>query len=292
MQSNQAVEWSDEQWRRVQQTVLDEAHKARVAARFLPVFGPLPADAETVPAQSLSTEAGDLLSGPAELRLAVNDHAVIHLTTLSVNVALTTAQANQPDLGSALTMFRRAANIIARVEDAIVFLGQPGRGEGPSLPLPKVYRVGGGAQSRGLLESAAKLKRSAAKGAKEAGKSLVPEVAAGIAELESRGHVGPYALALGNEAFTAAETPDANSFVLPSDRIRPMLDGPLLRAGMLPANAALLVSLAGDPVELVVAADIAVRFVQVSVEPRYIYRVSERIALRVREESALLTFTV
>jgi hypothetical protein len=36
------VPWTHEQWARVNQVVQEEASRARVAASFLPLFGPLP----------------------------------------------------------------------------------------------------------------------------------------------------------------------------------------------------------------------------------------------------------
>ena len=42
------VPWTDEQWALVMQTVQKEASRARVAATFLPLFGPLPPDTDFV----------------------------------------------------------------------------------------------------------------------------------------------------------------------------------------------------------------------------------------------------
>jgi len=77
--------------------------------------------------------------------------------------------------------------------------------------------------------------------------------------------------------------------VLPSDRIRPLIEGPLVRTGTLPPRDGVLVSLAGKPVEIVVAGEIAAKFLQVSAEPRWIFRVSERFVLRVKERDAIET---
>ena len=42
MQSNPQVPWTEEQWARVNQAIQEEAQRARVAAKFLPLYGPLP----------------------------------------------------------------------------------------------------------------------------------------------------------------------------------------------------------------------------------------------------------
>ena len=75
--------------------------------------------------------------------------------------------------------------------------------------------------------------------------------------------------------------------MLPSDRITPFLNGPLLRSSTVPAAAGVVVALAGDPIDLVVATDITVKFLQLNLEPRYVFRVYERVALRVKQRRAV-----
>ena len=47
------VPWTEEQWALVTQTVQKEASRARVAATFLPLYGPLPPDTDFVRADKL-----------------------------------------------------------------------------------------------------------------------------------------------------------------------------------------------------------------------------------------------
>ena len=62
----------------------------------------------------------DILAG-APLR--IEDRDTIRLATLQVNVPVRSAQMADPELTSVLALFRRAANVIARLEDAVVFRG-------------------------------------------------------------------------------------------------------------------------------------------------------------------------
>src|ERR1700729_3609502 len=57
MPNDPQVPWTDEQWARVNQVIQEEARRARVAATFLPLYGPLPADADFVRAQDISYAA-------------------------------------------------------------------------------------------------------------------------------------------------------------------------------------------------------------------------------------------
>ncbi len=73
---------------------------------------------------------------------------------------------------------------------------------------------------------------------------------------------------LGQQLFLVAQTPDPQSLVLPQDRIIPFLGGgPLLRSSTLDEAdgfTGVVVALGGAPIELVVASDISLQFLQVS----------------------------
>ncbi len=266
-------QWSDKQWNQVLQVVQDEANKARVYAQFLPVVGPLSPDTTTVPAQRMSIGDG---------RLSVDDYDVLPLITLAVNVELSTAQVAQPDLSTPLTIFRRAANMIARAEDYII-----SRGKTENSPGVHGVEVKSAASAQKGLVDIGKLQAGTLR-APKTGEESVSSLIDGIGVLQKNGYVGPYALVLGNALFAIAYNPNGGSLVLPSDRMKPILDGPLLRSSVLEPENLILLSLGGDPVEIVVASDISVRFLQVTREPRYIFRVSERFVLRVKDEGAVL----
>src|SRR4030095_8077791 len=123
--SNPQVPWNESQWNRIAQVVRDEARGARVAGNILPLVGPLEADASYVSEEDLiKPNAG---SGDEKVAgFSVDDTKTRKLSTLQVKVFLRSAQVADPELSSALTAFRRAANVLARLEDDIVFNGQPG----------------------------------------------------------------------------------------------------------------------------------------------------------------------
>ena len=87
--------------------------------------------------------------------MSVDDQKTIPLTTLQVRVFLRGAQMADPRLTSALEMFRRASNVLARLEDAIVFRGQQARIRDRLMMRSKVLRRSGPSEaekmSGGLL---------------------------------------------------------------------------------------------------------------------------------------------
>ena len=108
-----------------------------------------------------------------------------------------------------------------------------------------------------------------------------------VQKLETQGHFGPFAVVLGHTLFSDATRP-SRSLVLPSDRLAEFLDGRrILRSGMLPAEDGVVVALGGQPIELVLAHDVDVKFLQVTTEPRYVLRVFERFVLRIKELDAV-----
>jgi hypothetical protein len=114
-------------------------------------------------------------------------------------------------------------------------------------------------------------------------------VSQAISKLESDGHFGPFAVVLSESFFLTVQTPYPATPVLPQDRIIPFLGGgPLLRSSILPKDTGVVVALGGAPVELVVARDVSLQFVQMTEEPKYLFRVREKMALRVKQARAIV----
>jgi uncharacterized linocin/CFP29 family protein len=305
------VPWTDEQWARVNQVIQEEAKRARVAATFLPLYGPLDADADFVRRQEISyppvddglakfASARGAAAAPIVTeepqRLWIDDRDTMRLATLQVIVPVRNAQMADPELASALALFRRAANVIARLEDAVVFRGLTSSSAPPAglSGLPRIWQITGALQARGIwLEDRPDGSISVARTPEDGrGQRLVHAISNAIGELEGRGQFGPFAAVLGQQLFLVAQTPDPQSLVLPQDRIIPFLGGgPLLRSSTLDASdgfSGVIVALGGAPLELVVASDISLQFLQVSADPAFLFRVSEKIALRIREPDAIV----
>ena len=285
------VPWTDDQWTRVRKAVQDEAHRARVAATFLPLAGPLPPSTDFVRADVLSY--GDAVG--ARPRLSVDDINTLALATLQVKVYLRGAQMADPDLASALQMFRRAANVLARLEDAIVFNGQQAPSQGPPANtvagLHDIWEVRGGQYVAGLLDARTDQRTKVIlRDGRSLGSELVYSISDSIGRLEQQGHFGPFAVVLGQQLFSAVQDPNKDSLVLPQDRILPFLgSGPLLRSSTLPADCGVVVALGAAPVELVVATDVTLNFLQVTDDPWFVFRVYEKMVLRIKEPDAIVS---
>jgi hypothetical protein len=239
-----------------------------------------------VPALEMTSPEIEGYRGEAQERLEIDDGLTLRLTTIACNVHLKMQQVEDPELASARQMVGRAGDIIGRLEDVIVFNGQPDTDRAPenTRGLPPVYTVRGGHTNFGLLgrgdsERQVELANDSA--------DLVRAVVASIQDLESRGHYGPFALVLGRTLYEAANSPMNGLPLIPIDRIMPFLEGgPLRRSSVVPDDQGLVIALAGAPIDLVVASDVHVSFVQLTLEPRYVLRVSERFVLRMKQPGA------
>jgi uncharacterized linocin/CFP29 family protein len=290
--------WTHEHWNRIVTAVGDEAQKSRIAAQLLPLAGPTERSTLAVPEFTLGIAANPAAmaepSRAARARLIVDSNPTLYLTTIAVNVFLRTHEAADPNLDAALGMFRRAANYIARIEDALVFNGrQPDTAPDGLAGIPPVYSVTGEGRPLGLVSAQAAgasgnrvSQRLQARAGTLQGDDVITAIIEAIGELDGRGQLGPYACALSKDLFAKICTPNPN-LILPRDRILPFLQGPLMRATTLPEGSGVIVALSGSPVELIVGNDIGVRYLQTTLEPRCVFRVSERVALRIREENAI-----
>jgi uncharacterized linocin/CFP29 family protein len=283
MTSDSQVPWTDEQWARANQVIQEEASRARTAASFLPLIGPLPGNTDFVRAETI----------PATAPLTVQDRDTIQLATLQVIVSARGAQLADPEMVSVLAMFRRAANVIARLEDTVVFRGLIQSSSGVTPPdrfPPVIWGISGGQVSDGLLAPVGSLVSDVTPPVD--GQAMVSAISDAIGQLEGEGHFGPFAVVLDQLFFLTVQTPDAGTLVLPQDRIIPFLGGgPLLRSSTLPENSGVVVALGGRPVELVVGTDLCLQFLQLTVDPFFVFRVCEKLALRIKEANAIATLS-
>jgi uncharacterized linocin/CFP29 family protein len=296
------IDWTHEQWNQVKQTVADEVRKASIVGSFLPCFGPLDRSATVVRSQELR-EDNQRPSQP----IKVDDVKTLKLWTLAVHVELNQQQLAEENLTGALSAFRRAANLLARAEDAIAFNGlqypddvaDPTDRELGEKHVPAQCRVTGGETASGLFISGQPLPNisfpagttlGTIPGPSPYSENLVTAVSIAISALEGNGHLGPFACVLGNNAFVEAHKPLQNSMVLPRDRMEPLLGMQLLRSSTLEPNKGIVVALAGDPIDLVVSTAPTVQFLNVNNDAKYLFRVYEKFVLRIKEAGTVISF--
>ena len=270
LSQNSPAVWTDEQWSLANRLIQEEASRIRVAARILPRVGLLPPDSDG----------------------RINDTATKLLATLEVQIP---ASGEDPE-----STLRRAADVLARLEDAVVFRGlEPSTGaQGGFTPpggltgLPAMWQITAALAARGIWTSDPQLGPGIfipGDPPSDRSHGLVRAISDAIGRLEQNGQFGPFAAVLGQQLFRVAQTPDASSLVLPRDRIIPALEGgPLLRSPTLDDNTGVVIALGGAPLQLVVATDMTAQLLKTTSDPSSVFRVCETIALRIREPTAIV----
>ncbi|HEY2594103.1 MAG TPA: hypothetical protein VGK33_09405, partial [Chloroflexota bacterium] len=108
---NAQVGWTEAQWNRVREEVLQAWQRVRVAGSFLPIYGPLPPSTQVVPSEVLEVDG------------SVDDEATTSLLEIALPVILSRQQIQEEDLSSALLQFRRRATQLGQLEDWYIFNG-------------------------------------------------------------------------------------------------------------------------------------------------------------------------
>ena len=275
------LNWGDDQWHKVNEAVTEAFNKASVAAAFLPMYGPLEGSAEIVRNDRLQK---DDTSTPPIVRID-RDHNFVNrtLVNLTVPVELSSEQIADETLSNALLAFRRAANILALEQDRVVFAGYK-RG---FLTENSRFVVNGVEPQEGLADLLARTEFEPVGFVQkddELGKLVVSAVVKAMTKLEDNSNPAPFACVLGNTFYEAVHDPSA-SLVLPADRVTPLLKGgPLLRSGRIDAGAGIVVSLAGNAIDIVVGTSPTVQFLQRQENAKFLFRVYLRFALRFRDK--------
>jgi uncharacterized linocin/CFP29 family protein len=108
---NAQVGWTEAQWNRVREEILQAWQRVRVAGSFLPIYGPLPPSTQVVPSEVLKPDG------------SVDDRATTALVEIALPVKLSRQQIWEEDLSSALLQFRRRATQLGQLEDWFIFNG-------------------------------------------------------------------------------------------------------------------------------------------------------------------------
>jgi uncharacterized linocin/CFP29 family protein len=271
MLGREAIEWGSDVWSRIDQSVHDEVTRSGVAARLIPVRGGV-GDGATVPAERIDRDT-----------MTIDERSVLPMLELSVDFALTQQQvADEPRLGTAATLAVRGASLLAQAEDFLVFRGRDALG----APLLDQVSTRGDAGD-GLVGAAGE--QALMTSADETGERIAVAVAMAYAELQERGHAGPFALALHSGLYAQALAPLPRSLVAAADRIAPLVPGGFVGTGTLPPNTGVLFSTGGNALDLVVGQDPITAFSQTDADGLYRFRVFERFVLRVKDPTAVVT---
>lgn len=278
-----SLHWPQECWDRIDKAVHDETKRIKIAARFLPLYGPM-AEALTTPSDTVVVEGE---------RLFIDEAATVPLVETWVEFALTPQQVEREmELMSACTLAIRATNYLSQAQDLLLFQGNAAFDSDPLFRLNQVKRrsgpPGSGLFNAPSAEDQTIEVRPPRSGATRFAEATFEAVADAYARLQDRGHYGPYALVLHTVPHADTYAPLPTTLITPADRIMPLVACGFFSTGTLPALSGLLLSLGGNSMDLVVGKDATTAFMQEDPDGKYRFRVYERFALRLKDPSAIV----
>lgn len=298
--------WSEEIWKRIDQAVYDECYRTKVAAKFLPLHGPMSPGTMTVPSDTILSD---------DQILNIDEGAMTPLIELIAEFTLTPQQIEREEwLGTAVTLATRAANQLSQAEDVIIFQGQSaidGQG-GSQHPLfsDQKLRVRSGPANQGLINTPVLPIQELTvppleppEDIRRYGENTFARVAEAYSRLQSgvnlaQAHYGPYALVLHHVPYADTFAPLPTTLIMAGDRIKELVPehfygtGTVPPTGIEPPYRGIFVSLGGNTMDLAVGIDARTEFLQEDTEGRFRFRVYERFAFRLKDDSSriLLTF--
>ncbi len=290
------VNWPESIWKEINEAVVKEVAKVRIAQKVFPTTA-----FDTDPTEVVN----DVIVFPA---LTIKEGATKPFVELYREFPLTSAQVSKEAQSKACkTLARMTAKEIALAEDTVIFQGTDGKLPG------RVVAERVDSMVHGLLGEASpgdannddplkvtvpitvhKVPAEAKKpdGGRERGliygENTFSAVTEGIARLTSKGQAPNYALILPIKAYADTYVPPSPaSLVTTAERIRPLVEGGFYGTGTLPPEKGLLVALGGEPTSLYVGREATTEFVRKE-GANYIFRVVERVQFVARDPRAFV----
>jgi uncharacterized linocin/CFP29 family protein len=286
--------WSQEIWNRIDQAVHDEMKRARVAMKFIPLYGPIPPGTLTIPADRVA---------PKSRPLGVIEKDVEEIIEIQVQFRMTVQQVErEEELRTAVTLATRAANQLAQGEDVIIFQGREGIESNPLFTSGTVeHKPESGLPRVGLLKAAEDRFEPVEPVTPPVGtrprwsENTFRAVSAAYSLLQSGGdgslnqaHYGPYALVLHHVPYADTYAPLEKTLIMPADRIKPLMTAGFHGTGTMPDSRGIVVSLGGNTMDLVCGVDATTAVLQEDPDGFFRFRVYERFALRVKDDTAVI----
>ena len=242
------IPWDEEIWNRIDRAVHDECKRTKIAAKFLPIHVPPSANQLTIPSDTV------IVSNEKEDRkLSVDEVAITPLLELVVEFRLTVQQVErEAELGTAITLATRSANLISQGEDIAISQGQlaiaPGENQHPLFRDRKVI-VKSGSAGIGLLNA------PNAEGSNPDiqvvnvptinpgelpprwGENSFGAVSDAYSRLQSgeglaQAHYGPYVCVFNFQPYADSYAPLPTTLIIPADRIKPLVTSMYYDKGM------------------------------------------------------------
>jgi uncharacterized linocin/CFP29 family protein len=265
---------TEEEWRRIDEAVIETARRMLVGRRFLSILGPLGAGVYCLPYSVFSgkLQAGvDMIGEKEDLVIAADRRATINLPILykDFKIIWRDVEADQ-HLGIPLDVSTAAvaASFVTAQEDNLIFNGNSELGH------------------EGLFTAAGRLTASIS-GWEKSGNALADAVKAAGA-LSAAGHYGPYAMVVSPVLYGNMVRVYGNTGILELDQVKALMAGGVHYSNVIAGKKAVVVSLGPENLSLAVGQDMVTGYTGPA-NMNHLFRVMETIALLIRRPDAICT---
>jgi uncharacterized linocin/CFP29 family protein len=262
-----------EEWRELEQTVIENARRQLVGRRFIEIYGPLGEGVQSVANDIYENpESGGISFHGAGLNLSEPTRRV-HLTIPLIHKDFILywrdiQQAKQ--LGSPID-FSAAANAAqqcALLEDDLIFNGST------QFNLPGIMNVKGRiAHIRGDWMKSG---------------NAFTDVVEARNKLLQLGHTGPYALVLSPELYALIHRVHEGTHVLEVEHIRELMSAGIYQTPMIKGRRGAVIDAGRQNIDLTIAVDFQTAFLDEE-NMNYLFRVYESVVPRIKRPSAICT---
>ncbi len=274
-------------WQDIDKAVDDE-NQLKVAARFLPPY-PLPG--------ATSALRGIVQANRSPI-LSIQQSDMIPLIEMDVQFSLTNAQVNdeaQSQLG--VTLAHRAGALLALAEDLVIFQGDTGLSDPANEPVFQFVKTDGSDAGTGLVFAVPEgpndqvipvfpVEVADDRTQNRYGENTFAAVADAFARLQKT-HYGRCAVVLHTNIYADTYAALPETLAVPAERIRGLVSDYYYVSSALPAFTGIVVAIDGDTMDLVTGQDPCTEFTQVN-NSQWIFRLYERIALRLKDQTAVI----
>jgi uncharacterized linocin/CFP29 family protein len=301
------LNWSDDIWGHINSAVHDETVRTKVAAKFLPLY-PVAATALTVPSDAVQVQTNSIL--------LVDEFDQTPIIEIYAEFALTKPQYdNEENLMTAVTLAIKAANLLSRAEDVLIFQGDAGIQE--PLFQSGAVKIRGAKLVNGKFEKPFKIvgllpaesdqqitvkptEPSPDPKQNRYAENTFGGVAEGYSILQKT-HYGRQVLILPTTPYADSFAPIRTTLIMPADRIKGLVDDRFYGtsslpdtfddSGQPPTPQGILVAIDGNTMDRVVGVDNVTAFTQVDGDQLYRFQVLERFALRKKDSKAVVSLS-
>lgn len=254
-------------WSRIDEAVNGAARNMLIGRRFLSVFGPLGAGAQSIQ-NDKSTK--DEVSQNGQVRTTGRSYQEIPQLYEDFTLLWRDLE-NCEKSGWPLEMSAplAAAQSMARKEDELIFFGSPFLGV------------------EGLLNAEGAL--SISRSDWNTGENAFSDIAAGLSQLNRQGITGRYTLCLSPDLYCSLQRIQLGTGMMVIDRIIRQLDGRVFNAPVLGDNKAVLVCAEPQYMDLVIGQDMAAAYLEQK-DLNHSLRILETILPRIKNSGAIVVF--